>query len=378
MTQVAHGAAAGSVQADTGLIDFDVHNALASAGELKKYLPARWHRAYDEGSGVGSARWMQFGAARLGVFRADAWPESGPPGSDLDLMREQLLDRYNVRHAVLHPVLETMSVSLDGEVGLAYAAAFNDWMVERWLDRDARFLGGITVPFEDAERAAKEIGRVAVDPRFAKIVLTVATREPLGAPRYWPILEAAEEHGLPITLHVGGYGSATPSGAGWASFHVEAHTNWALPYAAQVVSLVASGAFDRFPNVQFILEEGSLGWMPALMWRMDRTHRVLGERMAQLAEPPSEIVRKHFWMTTQPLDEPPVRGQLVELFDMLNMPDRILFSSDYPHHDFDAPDRVLPAAQVGRGFRARVLGGNAENLIARSLTPDPMAGPRAE
>ncbi|MCW2497216.1 amidohydrolase family protein [Jatrophihabitans sp.] len=367
MTQVTERASAAAARPGVGLIDLDVHNALTSAAELKKYLPSRWHRAYDEGSGIGSARWMQFGAARLGVFRGDAWPASGPPGSDLDLMREQLLDRYNVSRAVLHPVLETMSVSLDGDVGLAYAAAFNDWMADRWLDRDPRFLGGITVPIEDGERAAKEIDRVAADHRFAKIVLTVATREPLGAPRYWPILEAAERNGLPITLHVGGYGSATPSGAGWASFHVEAHTNWALPYAAQVVSLVASGAFDRFPNVQIILEEGSLGWMPALMWRMDRAHQVLGDRMAELSNVPSEIVRKHFWMTTQPLDEPPVRGQLVEMFDMLDMSDRFLFSSDYPHHDFDAPDRVLPASLVGQEFRAKVMGGNAATLIARAL-----------
>jgi len=70
-------------------------------------------------------------------------------------------------------------------------------------------------------------------------------------------------------------------------------------------------------------------------------------------------------MTTQPLDEPPRRGQLGEMLDMLNMPGRILFSSDYPHHDFDAPDRVLPASQVGREFRTAVLAGNAERLIAR-------------
>lgn len=366
MTQVAEELVKPSPGQQGGVIDFDVHNALASDAEYKRYLPARWHRTCDEGSRVGSARWMQFGAARLGVFRADAWPASGPPGSDLDLMREQHLDRYGIRHAVLHPVLETMAARQDGEVGLAHSAAFNDWMADRWLDRDSRLLAGITVPFEDGARSAAEIERVADDLRFVKVVLTVATREVLGTARYWPIFEAAQAYGLPITLHVGGYGSATPTGAGWASFHVEAHTNWALPYASQVVSLVSSGVFDHFPRLQFILEEGSLGWLPALMWRMDRAAHVLQDRMSHLPQLPSAIVREHFWMTTQPLDEPPRRGQLVEMLDMVDMPDRILFSSDYPHHDFDAPDRVLPASQVGRPMRGAVMAGNATRLIARS------------
>ena len=46
--------------------------------------------------------------------------------------------------------------------------------------------------------------------------------------------------------------------------------------------------------------------------------------------------------------------------------ERICLASDYPHHDFDAPDRVLPASQVGREFRAAVLAGNASRLIART------------
>ena len=62
------------------------------------------------------------------------------------------------------------------------------------------------------------------------------------------------------------------------------------------------------------------------------------------------------------------RAQLVEMLEMLDMPDRILFSSDYPHHDFDAPDRVLPASQVGQDFRTKVLRGNANTLLARSLS----------
>src|SRR5579884_3983896 len=34
-------------------------------------------------------------------YRADSWPQDGYAGSSVDLMREQLLDRYHVEYAVL-------------------------------------------------------------------------------------------------------------------------------------------------------------------------------------------------------------------------------------------------------------------------------------
>jgi predicted TIM-barrel fold metal-dependent hydrolase len=40
-----------------------------------------------------------------------------------------------------------------------------------------------------------------------------------------------------------------------------------------------------------------------------------------------------------------------------------VFSSDYPHWDFDDPDRVLPASLIGAERRAKILHENAERLF---------------
>ncbi len=59
---------------------------------------------------------------------------------------------------------------------------------------------------------------------------------------------------------------------------------------------------------------------------------------------PSEYVREHVYLTTQPVEEPhkpEYFSQMLEQFG--EMTSHILFASDYPHWDSDNPDMALPA-----------------------------------
>lgn len=340
-----------------GLIDCDVHNAFGSSETLKRYLPHRWH-VYYESMGVGTRSGLSVGAPPP-TIRMDARPApGGRPGSDIELFRQQLLDRYGVSKAIVHPILETLSFVQYGDFGLALARATNEWMATEWLDREPRLYGAITVPVEDGERAAREIHRVARDTRFVKVLLTIATREPLGHPKYWPIYEAAVQHGLPVAAHVGGW-SGTGNSASWSAFHAEQRANWVLPFPTQVVSLIYSGVFDRFPDLQIVFEEGGLGWVAPLLWRLDRTWEELRDVAPHIAEQPSTIVGRHFWFTTQPLDTPEEPHHLAWMLEQIGMDERILFATDYPHWDNDDPERVLPASVVGRERRRKILSTNA-------------------
>jgi predicted TIM-barrel fold metal-dependent hydrolase len=343
------------------VIDCDVHNATRSKAALKPYLASRWHDAHDHGHPY--FRGLKVGApARPSVYRIDAFPDEGPAGSDLALLGEQLLDRYGIRRAIVHPIAEILQFPQEGELGLALASALNDWMVAEWLHADDRIYGAISVPVEDGNLAAEEIDRASADPRFVKVTIPAMTRDPLGHSKYWPIYEVAVAHGLPIAAHVGGF-SGTEGGSGPGSFFMEQHSNLVQTYNAQAVSLIASGVFSRFPGLKVILEEGGLAWLPPLLWRLDRTWEEMREDVPHLEERPSEIARRHFWLTTQPLDEPGKPEHLAQLLEMLDMNDRLLFATDYPHWDFDDPNRVLPASVVGASVRKQILSTNAEALF---------------
>jgi predicted TIM-barrel fold metal-dependent hydrolase len=185
----------------------------------------------------------------------------------------------------------------------------------------------------------------------------------MGHTKYWPIYEAASARGLPVAAHVGGF-SGTHSATGWPTYWVEQHSSYPQVYAAQVLSLVYSGVFDRFPDLRIVMEEGGIAWVPSLMWRLDHSWGTMRRYLPHLTEPPSDVIRRHFAFTTQPLDEPERRGQLLEILTQLGMDDRVMFASDYPHWDFDDPRRVLTESAIGAERRRQVLSSNANRFFA--------------
>ena len=327
--------------------DCDVHNALSAPQALLKYLPARWHGDYERGRGPGGTTGGGLYPSRPqnGIFRWDAKPPTGGvPGSDFEFLKEHYLDAWPVQQAILAP-LDANGWSQYGAFGGAIVSAINDWMAAEWLGRDARLYGGVSVTMEDGRRAAQEIARAARHPR------------------YWPIYEAAEAAGLPVAVHVGGLGNPM-TGAGWPSYHYEYHASFVHTFHAQVVSLIASGVFAAFPKLRFVMEEGGFAWLPSLIWRMDRTWRLMGAETTHLDEPPSAVLKRHFWFTTQPMDEAERPEQFLEMLghlDRLGMLDRVMFSTDYPHWDFDSPEKAFPDVVSGEP-REKIFRRNAQAL----------------
>src|SRR5690606_33187078 len=152
------------------------------------------------------------------------------------------------------------------------------------------------------------------------------------------------EHGLPVGFHVGGMSGHTLTGAGFASYYFEDHSGYAQGFHSQAISMVAEGVFERFPDLTVGWLEGGLSWVAPLAWRMDRAWKELRDEVPTLQRLPSDYMREHFWFTTQPIEEPPQDEWLVQAYNQMGYGDRLLFSTDYPHWDFDAPNAVFPAA----------------------------------
>ena len=153
---------------------------------------------------------------------------------------------------------------------------------------------------------------------------------------------------------------------------MEYHAGFPLTYQAQVANLVCEGAFTRFPTLRVVLLEGVFAWLPHLMWSLDTHWRSLQLEVPSLTRRPSELIREHVVLGTQPAVLPDDPGHLRALLDMVDAERVLVYASDYPHWDFDSPKRSLPA-EVPLATRRRILGRNALELY-RLAVPEPVAG----
>ena len=81
-----------------------------------------------------------------------------------------------------------------------------------------------------------------------------------------------------------------------------------------------------------------------------------------MRRPPSEYLREHFWFTTQPIEEPENPEDLAGIMQLVGH-DRLMFSTDYPHWDFDHPQRAFKI-QLTEQQRAQLFRDNAKALYA--------------
>lgn len=351
-----------TVGATRRMIDCDVHTSFGSPDDICEYLPARWrehHRTFHGNGYYGN----KYPKAAPNAARVDAWPASGgAPGSDLDLMREQLLDRWDIDFAILNPGVHSGGLrNLDYSAQMA--SAINNSTIADWLDRDSRLRGSLVISFEDPAASVAEIDRLAADKRFVQVYLQVRTAQPLGNRKYWPIYEAAEQHGLPVAVHFGGNSGTPITGAGWPSFYLEDHVGNAQSFQAQLTSLIFEGVFEHFPALKYVLVEGGTAWVPPLAWRMDCAWERLGAEVPHVRRPPSSYIADHVWLTTQPIEEPPTPGHFSELLEAFPaLVDRMMFSTDYPHWDFDDPDHALRHVRLPDGAEEKIRYGNASSL----------------
>jgi predicted TIM-barrel fold metal-dependent hydrolase len=340
----------------TILIDADVHPI--TEGSILERLNEPYRTRFQR-YGVRNPGQGTYPRTRNTGSRLDSRPD-GTPGGGQRLTQEQLLDEYDEDFAILLHLPGRSYSGTDPEYSQALCAATNEMIAEEWLDVDSRYRGTITVPFEDADLAVKEIERWAGDRRFCQILVSGSAESPMGDKKYWPIYKAAAEANLPLGAHLGGY-DYNRAGTGWPSFFLEEHVGLHYEMPSMALSMIASGVFESIPTLQCVAIETCFSWSVSLQWAMDQAYSRMRDEMTSLSKKPSEYFRENFWFTTQPFEEPDDPNELVQAIAMMGMEDHIMFASDYPHFDFDSPTRALPPEITGE-LRQKIMGDNACRL----------------
>lgn len=342
-------------------VDTDIHPG-PDPKRIMDFLPQPWRTRYASGNR---------GPGHLGYWNPNGYMRSDtvlPDGTKIEenpaALAKHFFDDYGIDYGILNPEYSlAVLLSPEAEFAASVASAINDVFVQDWLPVDPRFRASIMVAMADPQLAAREIHRLGDHPGIAQILMPSASPMPLGNRYFHPIYAAAVEHDLPVAIHPGleGVGtSGAPTSAGYPSNYFEWHTGLVTSYIAQLVSLVTEGVFARFPTLKFIMIEGGISWLPAVMWRFDKNWKALRSTTPWLDRPPSQIIQDHVLLTTQPLEEPENPDHFKAIVEMFDAGRMIMFSSDFPHWDGDTPD--FAARAFPKAIQARVMGETAREI----------------
>ena len=228
----------------------------------------------------------------------------------------------------------------DQDLGLALVRAWNDWHLEAWAGPyPDRIIPCQLTWLSDVEVAAQEVRRNA-ERGFKAVTFTenpAASKLPSLQSGYWdPFLRACEETGTVVCLHGGssGWNAISSPDAGLA----EAATTIVVNALVATIDWLWSGVPTRFPDLQIVMSESGISWVPAMMERIeyvsDRALRGDPEGWTESDLRPVEVLRRNFWFCA--IDDP-IGMALRHHIGV----EHILLESDYPHADSSWPDSQL-------------------------------------
>lgn len=328
-----------------GAIDCDIHPAVPNLKALLPYLEEHWReivvlRGMDELTSI------SYPPNAPSSARDDWRPATGKPGASLARVQAEALDPFQTSIAICN-CLYGVQLLFSEDLAAAFSRAVNKWMVAEWLDHDPRLRASIVIPVQSPEQAVDEIERCAADPRFVQVLMLAGADMPLGKRHYWPIYAAAARHNLAIGIHAGSNYHNPPTAAGWSSTYIEDMVAQAQSFQTQLTSLVCEGVFSKFPELKVVMLESGVAWVPAHMWRLTKYWRGLRMEVPWVDRSPDDILQTNIRFSLQPFDAPPDESGLLRVFDHLRSDRLVLFSTDYPHWQFDGleamPDGLSPA-----------------------------------
>ncbi|MFW5918026.1 MAG: amidohydrolase family protein [Haloferacaceae archaeon] len=338
------------------IVDTDVHLPSTRAEEIRPYLEEPHYsrmRTSGEFPPLPLSGWDRFLGGKI---------EGNPIRSPEDI-REGLVDRFHVDYPIINATSFLPKLP-ETDLAIALMSAYNDQLLDEYLDDNDDFYGLATIATQKPAEAAAEIERLGdEDSIVGAYVATAGPNPPLGDPVYDPMYRAAEDNDMPIAFHgsSGGFPFEFPrqnqAFEKYLTVHALAHP-W--PQMMTFTSLLVHGVPEKFPDLDFLFLEAGVGWVPYMTFRLNKEYSMRRSEAPLLEQSPEEYVRESFYFASQPVGESNDPQHMRQLMDVVGA-DSLMFSSDFPHWDFDnvdSVDRYLKSF-FSPEEREQVLNGNA-------------------
>jgi len=295
--------------------------------------------------------------------------EEGPEATYTKAEVKSVMEEMGIDRVTLNPGTNLNLVTVhNDDYAVALASAYNEWVTDTFLDASEGMYGSMRFSPRYPERAAEEIEKWADHDAIVGAILgPPGYMNSLGHPRMDPIYEALEDNGLPLLIHnsVLSLQHVMPGQFEGMNTFMEARgVGHPVGQMNHLANLIVGGVPERFSDLDIVIMESGLGWIPYMTRRLDYYYSARREDAPDLKKPPSEYFDSNFYVTTQPIegsDDPSYVQQIIEWIG----PDNIMFASDYPHSDFDFADALFNNLRDGFEPSAieKVYGGNAMEAL---------------
>jgi uncharacterized protein len=273
------------------------------------------------------------------------------------------MDAMSVDYSCLFPTgMLNIGLHPQKEMEHELCWAYNRWLTEKVMpEAGGRFYSMLCLPFSDPEQSLRHVETFGHRKHVGGfMVTTVRSNMAVNDNAYMKVYRAIEERGLVLSFHSGpNWGEPifkscnrflTVHALGFTWYNVLHLTNW-----------VINGMGERFPKLPVIWIESGLAWIPFLMQRLDHEYMLRPSECPLLKKKPSDYMRDMYY-SSQPMEIQDM-GALECTFRMMNAETQLLYSSDYPHWDFDLPSTIYDLKFLSEKAKHNILGGTAARLF---------------
>jgi hypothetical protein len=290
------------------------------------------------------------------------------PVTETDVHRDVTLARramdtmsIDIQVVFPQPMLE-IGMHPNPGVALQLLNAYNEWFTETILSSEPRIKSMLAVPFENPDATLATIRRYADHPGVIGFLVTSQRRAAVHHNSYMPVYHELQERGLPLGFHAGPNMSQSDSMTGMLNRFLSVHAlSFVTCNMTHLTNWVINGLGERFPNLNVIWIESGLAWVPFMMQRLDHEYQLRQSDAPLLKKMPSDYIRDMYF-TTQPLEVTDM-NLLEATFQAVDAENRLLYSSDWPHWDFDVPGRIMSIPFLSEKGKRNILGETARHVF---------------
>jgi hypothetical protein len=317
---------------ETTIVDTDVHLSV-SPEEVAKYVdePYRSHMTNTGYSPLPASGWDRNLRGKIEHYTVESAED----------VQETLCEEFNIDHPILNATSKLPRLP-QSDLAVNLMSAYNDLLLDQYLDEYDHFRGLASIATQEPDKAAEELDRLGDEKQIVgAYIATTGPNPPMGDSEYDIIYQAAQDNDLHVGFHGSGgafmfeFPRQNQAFEKFIEVHTMAHT-WSQMMTLS--SLIVNGVPVKFPDVNFTFLEAGIGWIPMMMFRLNKEYSIRRSEVPLLEKSPEEYIRD-FYFASQPIGEANDPKHMQQLIEIVGA-DSLSFATDYPHWDFDHPDAL--------------------------------------